>query len=113
MKKINLVSYQSIEQFEGPILELVTDSEGLVYSRKWCDRGISMLAPTTTARMKAYKERRISMLDLLVEFNKEVIIENLITNEYSTCKIEDLPPKYLPETDAFYEESLAPEEEES
>lgn len=111
MEQLNIISYKEIEQFDGPILDLVTTVEGKLYARKWCDVNVFMLTPTTTARIGSYKLGKISMLDLLTEFQTEVVLQDVKENSYSMVAIKDLPKSYLPQADAFYDESLAPENE--
>lgn len=108
---MKLTFYKTVEEFDGPILDLWTDENGALWARKWCDHGISMLNKTSTARIRAYKAKKISMLQLMTEFVDTVMIQDLITQEIVPKKNSDLPKSYFPSEDAFYEESLAPEAE--
>lgn len=114
--QINIVNYKSIEEFEGPILEQVVDDQGQVYVRKWCTcnrekkEETFILCKTTTARVKAYKDMKITMYDLLFEFNKEIILEvtSPEATTYQHFVTKNIDPKWGPQKDVMYDKTLAP-----
>lgn len=116
--QLNIVNYKSIEEFDGPLLDQVVDDKGQVYVRKWCDvdwdkkEHTFILCKTTTARVKAYKDMKITLYNLLFEFNKDAILETTSQEKttYQGVLVKDVDATYFPQKDAMYDETLAPEE---
>lgn len=101
--------FRTLEEFEGPILEEIHSEKGEVFVQKWADFNIYVLAKTTTKRIKAYMNQKISMYDLMFEFNEEVMIHNEKENTVKTIKVSEIPESYLPQKSAMHDPTLNPE----
>lgn len=100
--------FRTLEEFEGTILDEWHSDKG-VFVRKWCDHNTWVLCKTTKARIEAYLSFKISLYDLMFEFNKTVLIYNDKENSIKEEKVSNLPEKgYLPDKTAMHDESLYP-----
>lgn len=101
-----MITQKVLEYFDGNLLEQVISDKGQVYVKKWAAANTWILTKTTTKRIEAYLNLRISLYDLMFEFNQDGLLFDDKSEEYKEVKIESLPPLYLCSKDAMHDTDL-------
>lgn len=97
-----------IEEFEGSILEECLDEKGRLFLKKWCEPGVWVFVKTTKSRIKSYLKMKTNLRSLLFEFNEKCLVFNEKGSTYKEMYVRQLPLKYFPSEDSFYDQSLSP-----
>ena len=118
---VPLTFVRSIEEYEGPLLTEFCDDYGVPYLEKWCTCSHeqkttrSLVVKSTPRAIEEYLAGQLSMLDLLTHPNQNVGM--LVDTKFRTGEvvrsalvdIRTIPPEYMPDPTAMYDETLDPQ----
>jgi hypothetical protein len=110
LKKRNFKFERVLEQFEIPLLEVVSCGRTL-YVRKWATPHVWLYVRVTKRLVEKYMRGGVSLYDLLGNRRGviEVEIDSTLWRDYLRASLGALPPRWLPHRSAYHDKDLRPE----